>query len=1151
MVLKPASVLRLSWLCGVLMAGSLLHAAAAQQNLLQEMVNESARQIPVAYEVDVLVVGGGTGAVAAAVAAAEQGAKVFLAAPYPYLGDDVTATLRLWLEPDEKPQSALQQRLFNIPRDAAADANRLKFTYKADVPSAGVHKDTSPPTVLTDGRWGQPAKDSVQYNSDVVIIADLGRAEPITRLRVLGYHRAAVTSAGGAFDVENIAVSASDDQKTWQPLVTLKPVRHQDELLTAEASVEATARYLRFEVRKPAAAERILLGEIEIIGKQPPGAQPVVPPRPMPRPMHVKKVLDEALLGAAVEFLYSCYVTDVLHDAQGNLCGVVMANRAGRQAVLAKTIIDATDRAVVARLAGAQFRPYPPGMHTFRRVVIGGEPRTGENMTARVVPPPFVGPFPNKAKTSSGLFQVIEYTLQLPMKDDSFASWAAADQMARTMTYHPEQQFTADALFQVPPDPMIAVQSADGPWQGVEKLPLGAFQAAKIQRLYVLGGCADVSRQQAEKLLRPLALMDLGTRLGKAAAEQAKQLPKCVGAQLRGEPTAKPATEGDVREILVGVRPVQQLPTVPQQARAIPVLGRYDVVVIGGGTGGAPAAIGAARQGAKTLVVEYLYGLGGVGTQGAISTYYWGNRVGFTATIPGGSSWVIEQKMEWYRSEILKAGGDVWFGVIGCGAVVHADRVIGAVVATPQGRGVVLAKALVDATGNSDVAAAAGAQCQYTDQTEFGMQGTGLPGRRLGETYNNTDFTIVDETDMVDMTHVFVYAKDKYPDAFDQGKLIDTRERRRIVGDFTITLLDQINGRTYPDTVVVARSNFDTHGYTIDPYLLVEHPDREGFNVNIPYRAMLPKGLEGLIVTGLSTSAHRDAVPLIRMQPDIQNQGYAAGVAAAMAAKANTLLRNIDLRELQKHLVEIGNLPESVLSDKDSFPLPDEALAKAVESLKQGHGAAALMTDPQRAIPLLKKAYQQAEPQHRLIYAKTLAVLGDNTGLEDLLKTVTSAEKWDKGWNYRGMGQFGSALSELDTIIIALGRTGDRRALPAILEKARLLDASVEFSHHRAVGLACELIGDPQAAPVLAEVLQKPGMMGHAHTSIEIARKLGAPGGTNAETTRRESLRELMLARALYRCGDHNGLGKRILEEYTRDLRGHLARHAKAVLEKK
>ena len=57
------------------------------------------------------------------------------------------------------------------------------------------------------------------------------------------------------------------------------------------------------------------------------------------------------------------------------------------------------------------------------------------------------------------------------------------------------------------------------------------------------------------------------------------------------------------------------------------------------------------------------------------------------------------------------------------------------------------------------------------------------------------------------------------------------------------------------------------------------------------------------------------------------------------------------------------------------------------------------------------------------------------------------------------------------------------------------------------------------------------------------------PGGTNAEQTRRESLRELMLARALYRCGDYNGLGRKILETYTHDLRGHLARHAQAVLD--
>ena len=67
-------------------------------------------------------------------------------------------------------------------------------------------------------------------------------------------------------------------------------------------------------------------------------------------------------------------------------------------------------------------------------------------------------------------------------------------------------------------------------------------------------------------------------------------------------------------------------------------------------------------------------------------------------------------------------------------------------------------------------------------------------------------------------------------------------------------------------------------------------------------------------------------------------------------------------------------------------------------------------------------------------------------------------------------------------------------------------------------------------------------------TTVEIAKEKGAPGGTNSEQTRRESLRELMLARALYRCGDYNGLGRRILVVYRDDLRGHYATHARAVL---
>ena len=46
---------------------------------------------------------------------------------------------------------------------------------------------------------------------------------------------------------------------------------------------------------------------------------------------------------------------------------------------------------------------------------------------------------------------------------------------------------------------------------------------------------------------------------------------------------------------------------------------------------------------------------------------------------------------------LLKAGAEIWFGTLGCGAFVDDGRVIGAVVATPQGRGVVLAETVIDA----------------------------------------------------------------------------------------------------------------------------------------------------------------------------------------------------------------------------------------------------------------------------------------------------------------------------------------------------------------------------------------------------------------------------------------------------------------------
>ena len=1124
-------------------------------------VNESARDIPVAYDVDVVVVGGTSSGVAAAVAAAEHGARVFLAAQRPYLGQDICGTYRLWLEPDEVPTMPLAKKIFTEPVVSSLMRNKIEFAYEADKTSAAMHKDTQPPSLLTDGKWHSASSQSVQYDGDVTLIADLGAEYQLKKVHVMAYQRRNPGQSDD-FEVKSINVYLSSDRRQWKQCVVIKNKRLGEALPEPWGPVELSAmlvgkaRYVKFRIEKSPDVDRVLLGEIVIEDARPLAEFDKAPARIPPTPMQVKRTLDEALLDAGVQFLYSCYTTDVLHDSDGKPAGIVMANRSGRQAVKAKVIIDATPRATVARIAGADFETYPAGLQTFKYIVVGDQMQSNNELSARKMPAPIL--------TSDGPARhAVEYTLKILMEDGSFASFAKAEQIVRDKTWNPTVEDASEVLFQVPPDPLKGRKSLSGTWPGAKNIDLDIFQSRNVERLFVLGGCADVSRRAAAKLLRPLELMKVGSRIGEVAASQAKNITKLINVRVPGK-ALKAAGPGDVHENLAGIRTGQQeLTSISTDKREVPVLGIYDVVVVGGGTGGAPAGIAAARQGAKTLVVEYLHGLGGVGTMGYISKYYYGYIHGFTKEIDDGvngyggygrarrGGWNVEWKKEWYRSELRKAGADIWFGVLGCGAFVDGRDVKGVVVSTPAGRGVVLAGTVIDSTGNADIAASAGAACVYTDGTNVAVQGAGLPPLRLGAGYTNTDWTFIDDGDVLDVWRAFVVAKKKYKDAYDLGQLLDTRERRRIVGDFTMSPMDISIGRTHPDTIVISRSNFDTHGFTIHPVFMIKPPDREEMFVDVPYRCLLPKGLNGILVTGLGVSAHRDAMPVIRMQADIQNQGYAAGVAAAMAAESGTPVRNIDIKELQKHLIEKGNLPERVLTDEDSFPLPQEKIAEAVESVVNDFdGLEIVLTQQHEAVPLLKKAYENAQVEKsKLAYAHILGMLGDPIGAGTLVEAIRSRD-WDKGWNYTGMGQFGMSLSELDSLIIALGRTRDGRALQTILRKAEQLNVESEFSHCRAVAMALESLGEPVAAKPLALLLAKPGIQGHAFTNIDRARH-EVPSNPTDTVTRNNSLRELVLARALYRCGDYQGLGEKILKEYATDLRAHYARHASAVLHEK
>jgi flavin-dependent dehydrogenase len=895
-------------------------------------------------------------------------------------------------------------------------------------------------------------------------------------------------------------------------------------------------------------------------------------------PMQVKATLDAALIEAKVEFLFGCFVTDVLTDEAGSPAGIVMANRAGRQAVVAKVVIDATEHATAARLAGVKLSAHAGGKQKLGFVVIGGEARKGDGVAAvrQREAPGWGGPMAGKpaaAGAAAGGVRLLEYTLELPLADESFGALAAAEQAARDATFHPGQLQTAELMSYLPTAAITGRKSAGGDWPGAAKAELDAFRPQGVERLYVLSARADMSRDAAAKMVRPVEYMAIGERVGIAACAEAKALAASKGVCVRdgaskqtagGGPSA-PRAGCEIKETLTGLRAADRaIETVPSGMREVPVLGEYDVVVIGGGTSGAPAGISAARQKARTLLVEYQHGLGGVSTLGLIGKYYHGYRGGFTAEIDKGVGEVapaapagaatpgaakpaarrsgpgVEAKMEYYRRELRKAGAEVWFGAIGCGAVVEAGKVRGVVVATPAGRGVVLARTVIDATGNADVAASAGAACTFVEGPLLAVQGTGLPPRNLGASYTNTDYTFADESDMLDLWRMYVLGRRQFRGSFDMGTLIDTRERRRIVGDAIVTIGDVFAGRTFADTVGMSKSNYDSHGYTVDPLFVLAPPHTGGLTAWTPYRSLLPRGLDGVLVIGLGMSAHRDAMPILRMQPDLQNQGYAAGLAAAAAAKLDGATRKVDVKAIQKQLVDLGCVPREVLEHGESWPLATEKVAEAVESVRSKYqGAEVLLAHAQQALPLVRKAYAAATaPADRLTYAHVLAVMGDATGAATVADAVAATVQLDKGWNFRGMGQFGFSLSRLDTLILALGHARDRKAVPVLLAKLALLEATSEFSHHRALGEALEMIGDPAAAKPLAALLAKPQMTGYWRHE---------PGDTDRSAT----LRELILARALYRLGDSDGVGRGILEAYAKDLRGVYAGHATAVLREK
>lgn len=399
---------------------------------------------------------------------------------------------------------------------------------------------------------------------------------------------------------------------------------------------------------------------------------------------------------------------------------------------------------------------------------------------------------------------------------------------------------------------------------------------------------------------------------------------------------------GDGELVAVG-KPVAAGEPVAAGARIV-----ADVLVVGGGTAGCTAAIAAAEEGARVVLLEQDYGLGGAGVRAGVHLYWYGSCGGLqdeidrltTETEQLFGSPIVgfhpDAKRAVLSRLVIERGVDVRLGAAVYEVLQEDGRVLGVRALSDQGLIEVRAAVTVDASGDADVAAAAGG-AWASGRAEDGVAHCySLIPRvvmRDGKVYHlNFDGGWVDTEDPWDVSraygqgrqHIFDLLTDEEASTFAYmfavAPQIGVRESRRIAGDYTVTFDDLLNNRRFADTVSCCYTHYDNHAADLGNeslasqiYTMVMSLNRHSLRAAVPFRAMLPAGLDGVIVAGRPISMERDAAMGIRMQRDMHKLGDAAGVAAALCAQSGVNPRQLDVARLQRRLLERGVLkPEEL-----------------------------------------------------------------------------------------------------------------------------------------------------------------------------------------------------------------------------------------------
>jgi hypothetical protein len=414
----------------------------------------------------------------------------------------------------------------------------------------------------------------------------------------------------------------------------------------------------------------------------------------------------------------------------------------------------------------------------------------------------------------------------------------------------------------------------------------------------------------------------------------------------------------------------------------VPVAHEAEVIVIGGGPAGICAAVAAAEEGADTLLVERYGFLGGMATAGLVNPFmpYWAGAEqvnagafqrmigwfeklgGWSARLESPSSFDPEIAKLALDSMVQEAGVRLLLHSLLVGAATEGGSVRQAVCAGKSGLQGLRGKVFVDASGDADLAARAGAEfelgrpedgfCQPMTMN-FRMAGADearMPDRdtitalylaargrgeihnprenclwffttRPGEIHFNTTRVVkLDATCSEDLTAAELEARRQVREmvdfltahvpGFEHAHLsalpaqIGVRESRRVLGDYVLTADDVLSARKFPDGIARGCYPVDIHNPAGTGTVIRELPPGEAYD--IPYRCLCPLGFDNLLVAGRPISSDHAAHSSHRVMPIAACNGEAAGVAAAMCARGGHDIRAVDVQALRRRLKERG-----------------------------------------------------------------------------------------------------------------------------------------------------------------------------------------------------------------------------------------------------